>query len=364
MSESFDPIPDPERHVLDVQGEVRGDALASVLLRCALFVAGAIGIGVVLHDLRLEVAHPEVGAKKRIEDLLERAPDLRILTVGNSHGSAVHQGSVGRRNGSIWLLAEDVWEIESQLEYLLPRMPELDTLLFTASFGTLYHDNANTTHPSRDTVRRFFYAQPPGYPRIDGDWVNWFEGRMTTALVRSDHWEPVFAPLFRGDESASGAAPGDSDEDGTPRIVARDREPMTHERLAEDAATNVLPRHREFEANMLELNPDVVTDTTEVLRRIVATCRERGVRVVFFTPPYSRPYLEGVDPQQRAALERVMAELGEEDGVEYHDFSLEPTIADDATNFVNADHLSGQGAEAFTKLRLRPLVGPNAAARE
>lgn len=355
MNDSFDPIPDPVRHVLDVQGEASRDALASVLLRCVLFVAGAIGIGWVLHDLRLEFAPPEAGAKQRIESLLERAPDLRILTVGNSHGSAVHQASVGRRNGSIWLLAEDVWEIESQLEYLLPRMPELDTLLFTASFGTLYHDNAHTTHPSRDTVRRFFYAQPPGYPMIDGDWVNWFEGRMTTALVRSDHWEPVFAPLF-GVEEDGGAA----DDDGTPRIVARDREPMTHERLAEDAATNVLPRHAEFEENMLELNPDVVDDTTEVLRRVVAMCRERDVRVVFFTPPYSRPYLAGVDPEQRATLERVMAALTETDGVEYHDFSDEPTIADDPTNFVNADHLSAKGAEAFTKLRLRPLVGRSA----
>ena len=368
MNDSFDPIPDPVRHVLDVQGGSSRDALASVLVRCALFVAGAIGIGWVLHDLRLEVAHPEPGAKKRIESLLERAPDLRILTVGNSHGSAVHQGSVGRRNGSIWLLAEDVWEIESQLEYLLPRMPQLDTLLFTASFGTLYHDNANTTHPSRDTVRRFFYAQPPGYPMIDGDWVNWFEGRMTTALVRPDHWEPVFAPLFAGADATGGDAPGGdaseedaSDEDGTPRIVARDREPMTHARLAEDAATNVLPRHAEFEENMLELNPDVVEDTTAVLRRVVAMCRERGVRVVFFTPPYSRPYLEGVDPAQRATLARVMAELSATDGVEYHDFSDEEAIAEDPTNFVNADHLSAKGAEAFTKLRLRPLVGPNAA---
>lgn len=362
MSTDFDPIPDPVRHVLDVQSEASRESVVGVLVRCALFLAGAIAIGFALHSVRLEVAPPEPGARKRIDDLLARAPELRILTVGNSHGSAVHQNSVGRRNGSIWLLAEDVWEIESQLRYLLPRMPKLDTLLFTLSFGTLYHDNAHTEHPSRDTVRRFFYAQPPGYPLIEGDWVNWFEGKMTTALVRSDHWEPVFAPLFSGSDGDNGSTAGaDADDDGTPRIVAHDREPMTHERLAEDAATNVLPRHAEFEASMLEHNPDVVADATEVLRRIATLCAERGVRLVFFTPPYSQPYLAGVDPKQRATVDRVMAELAAEFGSEYHDFSDEPTIAADPTNFVNADHLSAKGAEAFTKLRLRPLVGPNAA---
>ena len=80
--------------------------------------------------------------------------------------------------------------------------------------------------------------------------------------------------------------------------------------------------------------------------------RERGVRVVFFTPPYYHLYERGFDPRVRDDMRRRMAALASRPGVEWHDLSQDPVLTRDPANFMAGDHLSCRGAAAFSR-RLR-----------
>jgi len=333
-------------------------ALLGPLLFLALGAAGCVG----LHRLRLAIAPAHDMELLRIERLLEHADRVEALSVGSSHSLAIDFQAAGVPGYHVWTLGQDLFEVESQLRWLLPRLPALKTLVFAVSYGSFHRDNGACTDKERGMARRDFYASSPGYGRIADDSLEWFKGIMTSQLVTPDHWGDVLAALvkrWQGETPARRQYRNEMYADGrfgSPSAAVRD-----DAWLANEARTESLPRHMRLQQNMLDNSPDLPERAAACFGRILDLAEQHGLRVIFYTPPYHPAYVAGFDAATRQATLDTLAHFVATRGIEYHDYSQDEAFVGCSECFVNSDHLSPEGSRRFSTLRIRPLLAPEGA---
>ena len=328
-----------------------------------LFLVIAVAIGMGLQSVRSELAPPQDldMERLRMERLAHYADKIEALSVGNSHSLAVDFEALGLRGYHLWTRGQDVFEVEAQLVDLLPDLPALETIFFTVSYGSFLRDNGASTDEDRGMVRSVWYATTRRPRMIGFDPENYLKGLMQRGLVSPDHWRPVFDELLRrrkGITRPRRQYPELIGPAGQSILVPPmgKRRKTTMEYLAQDALDIVIPRHHRLQENMLENNPHIEADVHAAMERIIALLDAAGVRVIFYTPPYSRPYIEGVDAATKQSMRDHMARLVAEHGIEYHDFADDPLFSDRPEPFVNCDHLGVEGAREFSATRLEPVL--------
>ncbi len=331
------------------------------LLGSLLFVVIGVAIGVGLDAARQELSpRPEVEMEQvRRDRLLRYAGHMRALSVGNSHSLAVDFKAMDVPGYHVWARGQDLFEAEAQLHDLLPRLPNLEVVLFAVSYGSFRRDNGACDDEERGMVRSEWYASQPHLGLIGDDVENWFQGAMTRGLVVTDHWEPVLHALRKrldGVERKPRLYRDLMTDDGQLVVAPGDFTPRSPEELDVDARDLVLPRHERLQENMLENSPDLEERAVACFERLVALLAEHEVRAIFYTPPYWPAYADGFDADTRRAMEAHMARFERELGVEYHDFGRDPVFVSDPANFVNSDHMSPVGARRFSRKRLLPLL--------
>ncbi|HEX7242280.1 MAG TPA: hypothetical protein VF263_18480 [Longimicrobiaceae bacterium] len=313
--------------------------VAKLFRRAALFLAlGLVPLGA-LYLVSESVSPVYADQKLRVRFLEESADSLEALAVGNSHNLAIDFDALGMRGFHIWQGGTDPFELEYQLRYLMPRVPRVRTVLIPASYFLFVSDNAALVTEDRSDLRRSFYAAQPQPRWIAGDFTHFLEAHAAP-VARPDHWLGVVKGL------ATGQRVGVPTERSYCRPVL-----LTADSLAKDAAKR-LELHRGLYTEMSQNHPRLADDAQAALARAVDGLRERGVRVVFFTPPYYHLYERGFDPRVRDDMRRRMAALASRPGVEWHDLSQDPALTRDPANFMDGDHLSCRGAAAFSR-RLR-----------
>src|SRR5262245_13259672 len=122
-----------------------------------LFLAFGTALGVGLHRWREGFAPAHEMERLRIERLLAQGDRIRALSVGSSHSLAIDFEALGLPGYHVWTLGQDLFEVETQLRWLLPRLSKLETLLFAVSFGSFHRDNGACTDVERGMARRDFY---------------------------------------------------------------------------------------------------------------------------------------------------------------------------------------------------------------
>jgi hypothetical protein len=327
-----------------------------------LFVVLGIALGVGLDQVRHAVAPPEdIDMENvRLQRLLRYSDRIEALSVGNSHSLSVDMKAMDLSGFHMWMRGQDLFEVESLLAYLLPRLPKLNTVFFTVSFSSFHRDNGACTDAERGMVRSLFYASSPHLGMIGYDPLNYFKGLMTHGLVTADHWQPVLGALERrlqGHEKPKRQYLDMMSADGQLSIGGtKDQPARSHSWLVKEAATRTLPLHQRLQDNMFENNPNLETDAVACMERIIALLKQYHVRAIFFTPPYYPAYTQGVEAATREAMQAHMTRFVDKFGIEYHDFSRDPELANDPANFVDSGHMSPLGAKRFSGERLKPLL--------
>ena len=98
-----------------------------------------------------------------------------------------------------------------------------------------------------------------------------------------------------------------------------------------------------IEPAMPEGNPVML----DAYRQMLALCRERGWNAVLVTPPYPAVYTDCFSPEILERFRALTAELSEENGVPWLDYSQDGEFTENFPAFRNSDHLNLAGAHAF-----------------
>lgn len=281
--------------------------------------------------------------KERVSDLLLNANEAEAIVVGNSHGDDIILAYVNYDEGYQLSRAwGDLFEIEYYLRYFVPRLPNLKVVFIPVSYFTFSWDNASVENL---TIRRSnMYSAVPSWRFVEGDAAHFINGRFSellpiSTIFREDNWKGVFYRL-PGRFTDAEPITAHTDDCFSPRI----------EELVQQAEQRA---QQQFEiGNEISRNrPTVQQDTLEKASEIIEYLQSRGIRVIFFTPPYYEAYTaayQRINPQAIPMLYENMQKLQQLHGVEYYDFSTNPDFAGNHQLFKDSDHLNFCGAQRFS----------------
>lgn len=309
--------------------------------------------------------HYHAEERARIRAVLDAPDRVEVLVLGSSHAQAIDLEAMGLRGENLFMVAQDMFETAYGARVMAPRLPRLALVFVSVSNFTFLHDNGPFRRGgvrTRSVLRVKMYARYPiSLDSIPGDASNALKG-LLHPIVTEDHWRRVFehprwsAPPRPAPRPAEAPAPLELET--VRREVAASTAARSHEEHARYAATRC-GNDRVTNALMLEANPRVTEMVAATTRELIAGLRARGVRVVFFTPPYYVAYNEACDERWRQLMLDEMGRIARETGVEYYDFSRDPEFERDPRLFTNADHLNGRGARLFSA-RLREAMAARA----
>ena len=311
--------------------------------------------------------HYKADLRARVAEALADPGAVRVAVFGNSHSGCVQLGVMGWSGVKLGEGGQDMFEVAHKIARLAPRLPALETVLVSMSYHSFFYDNAAYSKGgvnTREGKRIDMYAQLPFSPTwIPGDFDSWLKG-VLSPIITEDHWKGI----LEGQRPAATAGMSPDDEGATPKSLADVRAAAakyagknTRASLAKSAAAE----SRLFEAviaNMAARSPDIPARALRAALEFSGALERRGVRVVFFTPPYSRDYVARCDPAMKAQMYAAMERIVAETGAEYLDFSRDPEFADATNVFLNSDHLNLIGARLFS-VRLEERLEETGAAR-
>lgn len=318
---------------------VRGGV--SVAALCAL----ALGVGYLVSE---SVAPVYADARTRAALFDAAAPDVEAVSVGNSHSLALDFDALGVDGFHLWWPGGDVFEAERAVEEAVERAPGLDLVFVTVSPFVVDNGVVGTVEPGRGDLRRKTYVEYGDYSPLRSDWKLAAQAALAP-VVRPDNWAGV-AAAWGGRSDTTHIEP-----DGAPIAPVRGHLPIDDtERVGQRRAE----RHRALEDESLERNPGLCDDTARAYEAIAAAARERGVRVVLYTPAYTTSYAHAVyGTGDRCATRQMAARVAERfSNVDYFDFSQDEALSA-PVYFRDADHMNVDGARAFSRRFRAALAG-------
>ena len=307
-----------------------------------------LGVGIIILMGLVRAANyldpPQSALGFRIHELLTNHLNVRAISVGHSHNVALDYRVLGYDAYGAWYSSSDLFEVEYELRWLVPRLKNLEIVLIPIAYFGFHHDNSCSE--SGKTHRMQYYEVFNRWPPIKGD-IGLFLRSKVNSVIRPDHGEAlVRAVLFGRVQKTLGVDP----EDGH-RIQPSAFEPMSYEDL--DTFTRESPSgvsaHLKMQDHADEAHPHLSEDIYACVVRIIKFLQARDIRVVFFTPPYFVTYTELYYPETIRSMKARMQQLVDEYGVEYYNFSTDEDLIYNNLLFADDDHLNADGAVVFSK---------------
>lgn len=294
-----------------------------------------------------------VNFRQDIENLKVKKDLIKGITLGNSHADSINYSVLGIEGQSLALAAADLFEMEKIVLSLDDELPGLNTVFITISYYSFSRDNAK--FESLRPRRMGFYSLIPGWSLIDGDWSNFFMGKLDAythvlSVVRSDNWKGVWPELIPGTPAAN---PFPYDGIKTSSAWGECLH-YTAEQLDAHARETV-GRNVNSSLQMAAAHPGLEKDSYAALARTIEHLQLRGTRVILYTPAYYDKYNLYFSEGGSAIIyqmKKSVKNLQKTYGVEYYNFSDDPQLIAYPELFYNSDHLSDCGGRVISeKLR-------------
>lgn len=320
--------------------------------RITLFLAILLALFAALSHISNVVVPGFREERERIARMLSQADKIEAITLGNSHNLAINFRALGIYGYHLWVPGGDLFETGSFGEVCFSHLPRLHLLFIPLSYPVF--------HIGQESSKKYAYhrinytAMRPLAPwrLINGDWRNYLLSWLSP-VMRLDHWREAaryglfgVTPPRRKTFSA----------DGNQIVKKEPWNPVAVDTHSPKYAAN---RHLKRVEEALAANSDVEELTTTSLRNLIYVTHQRGIRIVFYTPPYTRGYsdrMRGQNPELLLRWARIVRDLIAEEHIDYYDFSDDPRFIDRPDYFMNEDHMSLKGARAFS-LQLRRAAG-------
>lgn len=121
----------------------------------------------------------------------------------------------------------------------------------------------------------------------------------------------------------------------------------------ENDAVGAYERHIRIDENGTMV---IIQEELDSLYEIIDLCQKNDIRPIMITTPFRREYNEKFSVSFYEQFHDVIEAVCTDTGCEYYDFSHDERFVDSDEYFSNADHLSGEGAKAFTKILMEEVV--------
>jgi hypothetical protein len=103
-------------------------------------------------------------------------------------------------------------------------------------------------------------------------------------------------------------------------------------------------------------NWDCLPQNTQLLKTIIELAAEKNSRVILYTPPAYKTYVQNLDPNQLKQSIDVASEMAKAyPNVSYYNFLMDDTFTE--TDFSDADHLNENGAKKLSLMLDERIAG-------
>jgi hypothetical protein len=281
--------------------------------------------------------------RMRFENVMKNRQNVQAIVLGNSHGDNISFEALGIDGYSLARAWGDFFETQYYVNYLLPRLPNLEIVFIPISYFSFSWDNGSVT--KLEDRRAQIYQTLPAWNFISGDIDIFFEGKIDNlfpikTIVREDHWKGVFYTAVAGKNVSS-----------INNILVETCDYPDETLLGEIAKKRVIDTVT-MGKEIFTKQPDIHSNTYLTLAETIKYLQSNGVRVILFTPPYYEDYTTKYfmeNPGDINQMRQLMAKLLQEYGVEYYDFSDDKNFVDDISLYKDSDHLNLCGKNKFSK---------------
>jgi hypothetical protein len=282
--------------------------------------------------------------KMNVESVINERQNVQAIVLGNSHGDNISFESMGFHGYSLSRAWGDLFETQHYLNYLVPRLPNLKIVFIPISYFSFNWDNGSIE--KLEDRRSQIYTTLPAWNFIEGDLDQFLEGKVDSlfplkAVVREDHWKGVFYAVVSGKKDNSSI-----------KQILQENCDYQDQEILDDIATARVFDTLDMAEEVASKHPDIQTDIYAALAETVEFLQSKGIRVVFFTPPYYQEYskiymLES--PNSISNMHLSISKLIREYQIEYYDFSNDKIFVDDIRLYKDSDHLNLCGKQRFSR---------------
>lgn len=257
---------------------------------------------------------------------------------GNSHGYCdLNFSASGVPYYHYGLGGEDLIETLHLSSVRLKSTPHVKIIFLPISYFLFHVDNSSAC----PDVREFAYSVGMGMTKFPQDVPAFLKGRAQAVLLRfgvtrTDALNPKFFRQFyhfSRDQYGFRANPSTMS--------------------ATELDTYCVESDRGIDYHLGMMSPAPLETCTDALVGIVRLLEKKNIRLICFTPPYWRKYLELFPVSYRQEMSQQMSLMEDRYGCEYYDFSQDPDMINNASYFRDDDHLSKEGSIVFTEKLLK-----------
>jgi hypothetical protein len=282
--------------------------------------------------------------KMNVESVINERQNVQAIVLGNSHGDNISFETMGFRGYSLSRAWGDIFETQYYLNYLVPRLPNLEFVFIPISYFSFNWDNGSIE--KLEDRRSQIYTTLPAWNFIEGDFDQFLEGKVDNllplkAVVREDHWKGVFYAVVLGKKDNSSI-----------NQILQENCDYQDQKILEDVAKARVFDTLDMGKEVVSKHPDIQTDIYATLAETVEFLQSEGIRVVFFTPPYYQEYSKIYMRESPASISNMylsISKLIREYQIEYYDFSNDKTFIEDIQLYKDSDHLNLCGKQRFSR---------------
>lgn len=319
----------------------------------AAFCGGVLTLALVLIWLSRSLDPVYAVERYRMRQMLARAKTIEAISLGHSLNRALDFDVLGMNGYHMWESGSDYFEVAYRIRAILPLLPKLKVVFIAVGPTTFFLENR---HMQRgDGRRRVYYATTPGLPSwlpINGDVKNLVAGKLAD-IAREDHWQgAVEALLANGPVDSAAKKLWPVDAHGA---VLKDRVfQSASKKMIRKSARLLVESHKAQVRIVGRHFPEVDREACHVLAEMIHLLKTRNVRVIFYTPPISYPFLKAV--QNDDVLQAIwvksleyLQHLQEEYGIEYFNYIDDRDFVYKYQQYIDAIHLNLNGARRFSR---------------
>jgi len=329
-----------------------------LMLKYVTFVAGFLLIAACLYQVseKVEAVYPIL--TKRYQQLFDQKEDIEAITLGSSHSVAIDFKILGLKGYHLWDFGEDLFESEYKVRYILDQLPQLKTVFLNVPYPIFVHDNARSYLGSIYKNRAKLHYVTQQFELIQGD-VNAFAKGKLAPLARYDHW--VFLPKHFIQDSKTITPVKETlsiEYLGVDGNMRGETEGFQNAAELDEVALLKLEEHlKAIHQSKQQLY--IEKHTFQALEEIIQLLKARNTQLILYTSPFYSSYVEAFPKDILQEFRLKITELKQKHQVNYYDFSEHQDFLDQPAYFQDGNHLSTQGAIAFSKLLQQTLDNQN-----